>query len=215
MFLLPTSYYEVKHTPNKGKGVFARKDIPAGIVIGDYLGVIINADEEDTYEEKYGFYAMYYTDDLSVFPNLKKNGIHLFNHSCEPNCFMYTYKGHTLYFSLRKIHKGEELTVAYMLAPQDEECNPCTDICKCGSIICSGTIHLPEKLYDKWVAFDEKISKKTDKYMEKVETGQQLLPLASYPKYIPYNSVYALFGGKKEINPAQVLSQRLFLPQTA
>ena len=46
MFLLNTDYWEVKESEKKGRGVFVKKDITAGTVIGDYLGKIVSDDDE-------------------------------------------------------------------------------------------------------------------------------------------------------------------------
>ena len=196
MFLLPKSYWTVRTTPKKGKGVFALKDIEPGVVIGDYLGKVIKQSEEDIYEKKHGFYSMYYHDNASIFPDPSTEGIHLINHSCAPNCWMYTYKGHTLYFSLRKIFKGEELTISYLLGPQDKDCIPCDDQCFCDSINCSQTMHMPAKKYNAWVAYDNKKEKETKR--EQVTFNEELQPLVSYPKTIPDHSVYTLMGSQQK-----------------
>lgn len=192
MFILSPEYWEVKQTKDKGKGVFAKKDIPAGVVIGDYVGKLIRIKEEDAYEANYGLYVMYYNDRASIFPDLKKDGIHLINHSCEPNCFMYSYKGRTLYFALRNIFKDEELTVSYMLSPIDKDCSPCTDACKCGSETCTSTQHVNQSTFDKWRAFDDKRTR--DVKLPRVSFGKTLDKLPSYPKNISDHSIYPLFG---------------------
>src|SRR5476651_958428 len=110
MFILPPEYLDVRKTEDRGNGVFAKKDIPAGTIIGDYLGKLIREEEEEKYEDEKCFYLMYYSNKASIFPDGKKPGIHLINHSCEPNTYMYTYQGRTLYFALRQIFAGEELT---------------------------------------------------------------------------------------------------------
>src|SRR5581483_9972728 len=200
MFLIPKDYWKVKKTKKKGLGVFATKDIEAGTVIGDYLGKIIHPDKEDDYEKKHGFYSMYYHTKASIFPNPKSLGIHLINHSCAPNSWMYTYKGHTLYFSIRKIFKGEEITISYLLGPQDTDCAPCTDICKCGSFNCSQTMHMPKKKYEAWISHDEKVDKKTKR--EKVSLNTKLSPLPDYPKHIQDEKIFTLIGSsqKKPVN---------------
>lgn len=192
MFLLSEDYWEVRETSKKGRGVFAKKDIEAGTVIGDYLGTIIPESEEDEYEKKHGFYIMYYTDEASVWPDVDKPGIHLINNSCAPNTYMYTYQAHTLYFALRKIFAGEELTVSYLLAPIDENCSPCKDICHCGSEFCTGTMHMNQKTYDAWNAFDDEMVK--DFVIPPYTFGQQLEKLPSYPEKIEDNPIYPLFG---------------------
>lgn len=192
MFLLPKTHWTIKDTPTKGKGVFATEDISAGMVIGDYIGRVIDAEEDDKYEAEYGFYLMYYTDDATVIPDFQKDGVHLVNHSCTPNVGFYTYKGHTIYFTLRKIFKGEEITVSYQLPPEDQDCNPCEHICYCGSFVCQKTWHLSEDQYNKWEQFDDTKTKETQ--TEQVEVGKTLPPLSSYPQIIPDYHVYTLFG---------------------
>ena len=41
------------------------------------------------------------------------NGTHYINHSCRPNAFMRTLYGHVLFFALRDIQPGEEITIDY------------------------------------------------------------------------------------------------------
>lgn len=202
MFLLPADYWKVKKIEKKGRGVFAQKDIQAGVIIGDYLGNIVKDDAEE--KENEGFYEMYYTDETSIWPDPRSEGIHLINHSCEPNCFMYSYLGHTLYFALRKIFAGEELTVSYCMAPIDKDCAPCEDICHCGSEFCTGTMHLPAKNYDSWRAFDDAMSK--DVIIPPFNYGDPLPKLPSYPKNIEDNVIYPLFGSP--LAPAYALSDQ-------
>jgi len=200
MFLVPSTFWEVRKTTSKGKGVFAKKDILPGTVIGDYIGEVIRPKDEVRYEKKHGFYTMYFHKNASIFPNPKEDGVHLINHSCAPNCWMFTYKGHTLYFAIRKIFKGEEITISYLLGPQEDECSPCNDQCKCGSIICSQTMHMPEKRYSAWLEHDKKVTQKT-KY-ERVKIGINLPQLSDYPSTISDSPVYTLLGsqGKKPVS---------------
>ena len=196
MFLISDDYLETRDIKEKGKGVFAKKNISQGVVIGDYIGTVIKTAEENVREEDIGLYLMYYHNQASIYPNLSKNGIHLLNHSCTPNCWMYTYKGHTLFFALRQIFEGEELTISYLLSPKDEYCRPCTHVCKCGSTVCSGTMHLLDARYKKWAEFHNMEEKKTKK--SRIKYGKILPTLTSYPKNIHDNPIYALFGSSKK-----------------
>lgn len=190
MFLLEDDWWQIKVTREKGLGVFAKKEIKEGIIIGDYLGKVIRTADYDLDRDKKGLFLMYFTDEASIYPNLNKPGIHLLNHSCTPNCWIYTYCGHTLFFALRKINPGEELTISYLLSPKDETCNPCTHICKCSSKFCSGTMHLSRDKYEKWQKFQNEEKKKSKK--PKVVFGKNLPKLTSYPKTIPDNPIYTL-----------------------
>ena len=181
MILLSDEYWEIKNTKSKGRGVFAKKDISKGTVIGDYIGEVMRPEEAMIDEEN--FYLMYYHDHAVISPDLEKPGVHILNHSCVPNCWLYIYKGHTLAFALEKISKVEEITIPYLLSPKDSFCNPCLHICKCGNVECSGTMHLSKERYDKWREFNEKWAKKTKR--ERISFGKELPQLSSYPKRIP------------------------------
>lgn len=203
MFLLDKDTWEVrtrtyskKDKKKQNRGIFAKKDIPGGTIIGDYLGLLVPAEKEDDYENGDEMYLMYYNDDATIWPDPKNPGIHILNHSCEPNCFMYTYKGHTLYFALRKIHKGEELTVSYQLSPIDDECEPCIHACHCKTPRCSGTMHMSESAYDLWREFDDAETAKTKTVPAAVK--QPLALLDKYPDTIPDNPVYKLFGAENK-----------------
>lgn len=188
MFLLPDDYWEIKKTQEKGNGVFAKRKIAPGTIIGDYLGKVLKTAEYDLESDKKGLYLMYLTDEASIYPDLTKTGIHLLNHSCQPNCWIYQYKGHTLFFALSSIDPDEELTISYLLSPEDDTCSPCTHVCKCSSAFCRGTMHLEKTKYIKWQQFQNQQKKKT-----KTVTfvfGQNLKPLTSYPQIDPTHPIY-------------------------
>ncbi len=192
MILLSDDYWEIRETLKKGRGVFAKKDIPKGVVIGDYLGKVIHP--QDAIVDEENFYLMYYHDGAAIAPDLEKPGVHLLNHSCVPNAWLYIYKGHTLAFTLKKILKGEELTIPYLLSPKDEFCKPCLHICKCASPKCSGTMHLSKDKYNSWRKFNEKWASETKR--EKVSFGKDLPLLNTYPKTISKDyikEIYRLF----------------------
>ncbi|MBP9716460.1 MAG: SET domain-containing protein [Candidatus Levybacteria bacterium] len=180
MFLISSDYLEVRKVKGKGSGIFALKNISKGLVIGDYLGKVLYPEEALIDEEN--FYLMYYHDRAVISPDLKKVGPHLINHSCVPNSFLYVYKGHTLVFALRKILKGEELTIPYLLPPIDEYCNPCLHVCSCGSLNCKKTMHMSREKYNYWRKITDRQSKETKK--ERIRYGKNLAILTSYPKFI-------------------------------
>ena len=214
MFLLPETAWKMQKRTYKNsdgekkqnRGIFAKKDIEAGTIIGDYLGLLIPEKDEDKYEKSNEMYLMYYDEGITVYPDPKKAGIHILNHSCEPNSWMYTYKGHTLYFALRKIFKGEELTVSYQVSPIDEDCEPCIHACYCHTPICTGTMHMSEDKYDAWRIFDEKETAKTKKAA--VPLKQPLSLLDSYPETIKDHTLYKLFGSATKAS--KILTDKVF-----
>lgn len=199
MFLINYSCYRIRETRRKGRGVFAKVDIQPGVVIGDYLGKIVTT-EDALRTEPFGTYYMEATNRYSILADKDTLGIHLINHSCVPNCGTIDYKGHALYVAIRKIHKGEELTVNYNYGPPDRKtCNPCRHSCYCGSPFCKGTMHSSTAKDDENTKdysmnleiFEEELKKTFDK---------NLLPLPTYPKNGEDDPFFDLFGYEK-LNP--------------
>lgn len=182
MFLLSKDYWQVQTTKNKGKGVFAKKVISKGTVIGDYIGMVVHTKDVDLNQEKENMYLMYYSDQASIYPDLDKPGIHLLNHSCSPNAWIYTLKGHTLVFAVKDIGSNEEITIDYLLAPKSKFCNPCPHNCKCGSKKCRRSFHLGEIEFNKWRMFQDMAAKKDKR--ARVNYGKNLKLLPNYPKKI-------------------------------
>lgn len=189
MFLLPVGSWRVTQTKNKGRGIVATQKIQAGTVIGDYLGMVIKTAQYDITQDIIGLYLMYFTDQASIYPDLTKPGLHLINHSCSPNCWIYTYNRHTLFFALRTIAIGEELTISYLLSPKDAMCDPCVHVCKCDSIACTGTMHLSQEKYLKWQSFQKQQKKQTSRAI--FSYGKPLNRLPAYPTYIPIDPIYS------------------------
>jgi len=188
VFLIKDDFWQIKRTKDKGLGVFAKKQIEAGTIISDYLGKVIKTADYDLDQDKKGLYLMYYTDEASIYPDLKKPGPHLLNHSCTPNCWIYNFRGHTLFFALRNINVGEELTISYLLSPKDETCTSCPHECICNGKHCTGTMHFARDKYEKWQKFQNQEKKKTK--TAKAIFGKNLPKLKSYPKTIPNNPFY-------------------------
>ena len=65
------------------------------------------------------------------------NGMQYVNHSCTPNTFLRIVRGHVIFFALRDIEPGEELTLDYV-----ESYHPDTYRCRCKSPGCRGTMNL-------------------------------------------------------------------------
>jgi len=180
MILLTDDIWEVKTTKEKGRGLFAKKPISQGTIIGDYIGTVLHPMKALIDDEN--FYLMYYHDKAAIMPDIEKPGVHLLNHACIPNCKLYIYKGHTLAFALKQIAPGEELTIHYLLAPKTEFCNPCKHMCRCGQANCTGSMHLSKEKYDIWRTIYEKQSKETKR--ERIRYGKTLPLLSFYPKKI-------------------------------
>src|SRR3989338_4241266 len=186
MFLINSSSYKIKKTKNKGGGVFIKKDLEGGTVIGDYLGKIVSHEEE---EDSNVFYGMTRNDDEMILPDPDTAGVNYINHSCAPNCAMYPYKGHMLIVALRKIFTGEELSYLYLVDP--EEGLTFYYACKCGAPWCRGSMVTSWEYSKKF--WDTFIVKKQGK---------------DYAKKLKDETIYDLFGSLKK-SPITVADKKL------
>lgn len=196
MFLIYTDYYETRVIPSKGRGIFALKEIEAGTIIGDYLGILIREEDEEIYDKKYGSYTINNTDKSFIFPlNPKEPGIHLINHSCASNCVFYPIKNHITFCSTRKIFPGEELSLTYFLSPPnntDQVAYPCF----CESPICRGSMYVSNEKFNRLTDYTKKLQ--GEFYYKEPNFGEVLKPFAKYPKNIADMPVYDLYANHKE-----------------
>lgn len=198
MFLIKD--FLVKTDKKKNRCVFASRDIPAGTVIGDYLGTVIPEKDED--EQTQGLYAMSIDAGAVVLANPAVSGIHWINHSCAPNTALHPVGSHVIYFALRKIFKGEEITVNYLLGMPDRSCNPCKHQCYCGEKNCRGTLHCSTRDVERYLRFEKRIQKDQgwkEKKEPPVPFGTQLPPLKNYPRYIIDDPVYDIFASSTHV----------------
>jgi SET domain-containing protein len=128
---------ELRPSPIHRWGVYAGELIPKGRKIIEYTGERCNrkvtAQRADGPLNYLFTLDSYWTLDGSV----GGSGAQYVNHSCEPNCHAWIYKGHILYMASRDIRAGEELTIDYHFEPDVPEVK-----CSCGAANCRGTINL-------------------------------------------------------------------------
>jgi hypothetical protein len=190
MFILPDTFWEIRETTQKGRGVFALQDISPGTIIGDYLGTLVEDDSLD--ENAYGLYGMYFNTSHSILPKKEDIGIHILNHSCSANCSMYPYMGHMLYFVNRYIFSGEELCVQYLVSPHDRG-EICNHKCYCHSPVCHGDYHIS---VDKDELVEQFIQHKDGEYRLQlpVPLNTVISKLPTYPERIEDDVIYDIFG---------------------
>lgn len=155
-------FYIVRNSKIHGKGVFARKDIPKGTKIIEYLGNIVSSKEgEKIAEEQYnkskktGSGAVYIFElnkKQDIDGNVSWNPARFINHSCDPNCKYKIIDNHIWIISIKNIKKGEELNYNYGYDLNDYKEHPCL----CGSSSCKG--YIIGKRY--WKKFDKLVRKK-------------------------------------------------------
>lgn len=192
MILLDKSFYTIKKEKQKGRGVFAKKEIQRGAVVADYLGRLIKVAEEEDYEKHFGHYTMFYNDRASIVPqDIKAVGPHLINHSCMPNCGVLLWQKHIIYISLRKIFPNEELTVDYEIEQSPKGNMPCP--CFCQGLFCRGTMNVSQEKEEKWYRYTHKGQETIFNKLE-VGFGQPMKPLKKYPKLLKDSFGYPVFA---------------------
>jgi SET domain-containing protein len=118
-----------------GRGCFAADRLPARRKIGELQGERIPNREAARRVANGGKVHICQLDDRwSIDASRGGNATAYINHSCEPNCFSRVVHGHMLFFALRDIAPGEELTLDY--TPSQHPGRRCT----CGAAKCRGVM---------------------------------------------------------------------------
>ena len=134
--------YQIKRSriDNKGRGLYATKDIKEGTKIINYTGKIITNKQVER-SEKYGndkpIYLFTLNKRYTLDGDFPWNIAGLINHSCDPNS-QYDGKGLKIWITaIKDIKKGEEFTCDYGFSfDEDYKQFPC----KCRSKNCCGYI---------------------------------------------------------------------------
>src|ERR1043166_525268 len=127
----------IRKSSINGKGCFATIDFKRGRKIAEYAGERINDFEARKRARKRRRLRICDVDGrFSIDGSRGGNGTHYINHCCEPNAYMRTVYGHVLFFALREIHRGEEITIDY-----EQTLHPDSKRCFCGAKNCRGTIN--------------------------------------------------------------------------
>ena len=162
-------YILIRKSRIHSAGIFAKKNIPKGTRIIEYVGEKITKAESDrradipleknkknsTYGAVYIF-ILNKRDDIDG--NVTYNTARFINHSCDSNCETEIIHGHIWVIAIRDIKRGEELAYNYNYDIEDYEDHKC----HCGSKRCVGYIidedHWP-RLKRKEKAKKEKLKK--------------------------------------------------------
>ncbi|MCH8474824.1 MAG: SET domain-containing protein-lysine N-methyltransferase [Opitutales bacterium] len=143
--LLPEAI-EVRDSPIHGSGVFARRDIEEGERLLQYIGEKITkaesnrrglAQEEKSKSTSEGaVYIFELNKRYDLDGNVPENTARLVNHCCDNNCDAVNVRGKIYFEAIRKIKKGEELSIDYGYDISHFMDHPC----RCGSPKCVGYI---------------------------------------------------------------------------
>ena len=127
----------VKRSPINGKGCFATEHFARGRKIAEYTGELIsNREAKRRARRRRRLRICAINERWSLDGSLGGNGTHYINHSCEPNSYMKILYNHILFFALRDIRPGEEITLDYVMTLHSDQKR-----CDCGAPTCRGTIN--------------------------------------------------------------------------
>jgi len=139
-------WVELRRSGIHGQGIFARKKIPNGTRILEYVGERISKEESNrrglAQEEKArdtGEGAVYIFDlneDYDLDGNTPDNYAKYVNHSCDHNCEAYNEEDRIFLYSVQDLKKGQELTFDYGYDLEHFLDHPC----RCGADKCIGYI---------------------------------------------------------------------------
>ncbi|MEX2581588.1 MAG: SET domain-containing protein-lysine N-methyltransferase [Verrucomicrobiales bacterium] len=141
-----SSWCEVRRSGIHGRGLFAKRKIPAETYIIEYVGDKIGKDESNErgwaqldHAKETGDAAVYIftlDDDWDIDGQVPENAARLINHSCDPNCEAFIEEDQIWIAALRDIDKDEELFFNYGFDLECYEDHPC----RCGAERCVGYI---------------------------------------------------------------------------
>jgi uncharacterized protein len=151
-WLVGNKWLLVRRSKVHGNGCFARKFIPKGTRIIEYLGERMSHKEADKrYEgsdvnDNHTF--LFIADRRTVIDATKKgNAARWINHHCDGNCESEIERSRVFVDARRDIEKGEELGYDYQIGRDKEDPANVDQIyaCRCGSAKCRGSMLWPAK----------------------------------------------------------------------
>lgn len=116
------SILEIKKSPNRGRGVFTKADIKAGVIIEISPVIVLSAKERKIVEQTLLFDYIFEWGENKKKACVALGYVSLYNHNYEANCeyeMNFTKKIMTI-TTVRNIKKGEELFVNYNAYPNDK-----------------------------------------------------------------------------------------------
>jgi len=118
-----------------GRGLFAGCGIPARAKIGEFEGEVIPIREARRRARGRAVVAIVELEGRAIDATDTGRGFRFINHSCAPNAFTRLTSDRAEFYALRRIRKGEELTVDYGLSHHGGLL-----ACRCGAPGCRGWI---------------------------------------------------------------------------
>jgi SET domain-containing protein len=147
-----------RRSPIHGNGVFAARDLPAGVRLVQYRGrVITQAQADRRYDgssDSGHTFLFILNDDYVIDANFDGNAARWINHSCSPNCEAVIdehasdrRRDRVFIETIRPIKAGEEISYDYGIVLDEPYTPRLKKIweCRCGSRKCTGTILKPKR----------------------------------------------------------------------
>lgn len=138
--------FEVRQSPIHGSGVFALREIAAGDRIVEYTGEIIDWSVAEQRYEAAGTagHTFFFDkgDGTVIDGGAGGSEARFVNHSCDPNCEPYDEDGRVVFYAMRTIRPGEELSIDYKLQVDDPGAAETRALyaCACGAATCRGVM---------------------------------------------------------------------------
>ncbi|HVK39913.1 MAG TPA: SET domain-containing protein-lysine N-methyltransferase [Candidatus Kapabacteria bacterium] len=129
----------------EGTGVFAKRRIPRGTRIFEYLGQRRTLSSVLLDDGSYGdhTYLFRLNEQILIDGSVGGNDARFVNHGCEPNCEAYIFDDRLYFYAMRDIRRGEELTIDYHLTlTLGRARGKVRELyaCHCGAPSCRGTM---------------------------------------------------------------------------
>src|SRR5689334_18833043 len=129
------AWLEVRKSRIHGRGVFARRDIPAGTRLIEYVGLPISKKKSAELTLKQNRYLFTLNGACDLNGKVSWNPARLINHSCEPNCEASVEDNNRVWiFSIKPIAREQELTFNYGYGLEDFT----NFSCRCSAPSCVG-----------------------------------------------------------------------------
>src|SRR6266571_2796550 len=126
----------IKASSISGRGCFATTYFKRGRKIAEYTGEKISNAEAERRKHRRILRICAVNERWSLDGCRGGNGTHYMNHSCRPNAFTRTLRGHIIFFALRDIKPGDEITIDY-----EDTLHSDSKKCTCRVPGCRGTIN--------------------------------------------------------------------------
>lgn len=129
-------WFAVRPSPIDGRGLFARRRLPARRKIGEMIGEVITVQEGRRRAQGRRRLALVELGDGTAIDGSRTRQFFRYvNHSCAPNTYMRIAHRRVEFYALRDIRPGEEITCDYVESHHEGRLR-----CRCGAPRCRGAI---------------------------------------------------------------------------